>query len=127
MSARLLLDEHYAEAIAVALRQRGHDVRAVVADPDLRGAPDSEVFRQAAMEGRRIVTENIKDFRPLQIHAHNAGSAVAPLLLVPPARFPRGGRDRAAAIVAALESWLTRPDVAQRPDEDWLANDSRRT
>ncbi len=120
MTTRLLLDEHYSEAIAVALRARGHDVASVVADPDLRGASDPEVFRWASQAGRRIVTENIKDFRPLLLQAAASGDAMAPLLLVPPRRFPRGRGDRAAAIVAALHSWLTRPDIDRRPAEDWL-------
>lgn len=120
MIARLLLDEHYSGAIAVALRERGHDVLAVVADSGLRGAADAEAFRSATASGRRIVTENIKDFRPLLRQAHATDSPVAPLLLVPPARFPRGGGDRAAAIVTVLDGWLHRDDVGQRPDEDWL-------
>lgn len=120
MTAGLLLDEHYSEAIAAALRDLGHDVVAVVSDPDLRGASDGEVFRFAAGQGRRIVTENIKDFRPLLLDAAASEAAGAPLLLVPPRRFPRGRGDRTAVIVAAIHAWLARPDVAERPVEDWL-------
>ena len=120
MTRRLLLDEHYSEQIAVQLRAAGFDVIAVVADPELRAQPDGEIFRRAAASGRRIVTENIKDFRPLQRHAYANGEAVAPLLLIPPGRFPRGSGRRARAIVAALQTWLTAPDAVTRPDEDWL-------
>jgi len=120
MTVGLLLDEHYSEMIAAALREQGDDVVAVVSDPDLRGASDAEVFRFAAGQGRRIVTENIKDFRPLLLKAAASGTDAAPLLLVPPRRFPRGRGDRTAAIVVALHAWLTRPDVAERPVEDWL-------
>ena len=120
MSEKLLLDEHYADAIATELRVAGHDVVAVVADPQLRAQPDSEVFRHAATSGRRIVTENIKDFRPLLQHANAAGDPAAPLLLVPPNRFPRGAGRRAAAIAKALSDWLATAEVADRPDEDWL-------
>ncbi|MDO5535686.1 MAG: DUF5615 family PIN-like protein [Propionibacteriaceae bacterium] len=117
---RLLLDEHYSEVIATELRARGHDVVAAVSNSDIRGAADSVVFRWAAEAGRRIVTENIKDFRPLLIQASTSGSRYAPLLLVPPRRFPRGRGDRAAAIVSAIDNWLSRDDVTQRPVEDWL-------
>ena len=120
MTPRLLLDEHYSEEIAAALRSRGHDVVAPVSDPDLRGAADPVVFRWAAHAGRRIVTENIRDFRPLLLHGATSGIPVASLLLVPPRRFPRGRGDRAAMIVTALDDWLNGPDAAQRPVEDWL-------
>lgn len=121
MSTRLLLDEHYADVIAGSLRAHDHDVVAVVAMPELRGSPDDVVFRWAAAAGRRVVTENIKDFRPLLLQTVAAGRETASLLLVPPRRFPRGGGDRTAVITAALEAWLIRPDADQRPIEDWLA------
>lgn len=121
MTARLLLDEHYSVAIATALQHRGHDVVAVVADSELRGASDDEVFRWAAQTRRRIVTENIKDFRPLLLRAATSDMPVAPLLLVSPRRLPRGSGGRTAAITAALHDWLARPDANERPLEDWLA------
>ena len=120
MTARLLLDEHYAEEIASELRRLGHDVVAVVSDRELRGAGDADIFRWAAEHGRRVVTEIIKDFRPLLLLNDAQGSPVAPLLLVPPRRFPRGRGGRTAAIATALRGWLERPDVAERPLEDWL-------
>ncbi len=120
MTNRLLLDEHYSEEIAAQLRGRGHDVVAAVSDPDLRGASDPEVFRWSAHVGRRIVTENVKDSRPLLLRGTAAGEPTAPLLLVPPRRFPRGRGSRAASILTALDDWLVRPDVDERPVEDWL-------
>jgi hypothetical protein len=120
VSVRLLLDEHYSEEIAAQLRAAGYDVIAVVADPDLRAQPDDEIFRRAAAPRRRVVTENIKDFRPLLLQAYADGEETAGLLLVPPGRFPRGSGKRAAAIRVALLSWLAAADVADRPDEDWL-------
>jgi hypothetical protein len=116
---RLLLGEHFAEVIAERLRTRGHDVVAVVADPALRAQADVEVFRRAAAEGRWVVTENVKDFRPLLLSAYDTGEPVVALLLVPSGRFPRGGR-RAATVVSALEEWLTDAGAGTRSDEDWL-------
>jgi hypothetical protein len=112
----LILDEHYSDAIAKELRERGHDVISVVANSELRGQSDSEIYRFGAENGRRVVTENIKDFRPLLV-AGAAKSPSARLLLVPPSRFPRGGGDRQAKIVAALDQWLS---LSDRPQEDWL-------
>lgn len=120
MTSRLLLDEHYSDSIAVTLRELGHDVIATVADPRLRGSSDPELFQHAAANGRRLVTENIKDFRPILLRSPADGSAVAALLLVSPRRFPRGGGDRMAAIVAALGAWLDQPDAGRRALEDWL-------
>jgi hypothetical protein len=120
VSVRLLLDEHYSEAIAERLRAAGYDVVSVVADPDLRGQPDAEIFRSAAAAGRRIVTGNVKDFRPLLQPAYANDEPVAALLLVPPGRFSHSGGRRAAAISRALSSWLAAADAADRPDEDWL-------
>jgi hypothetical protein len=61
MNARLLLDEHYSV----------------------------DVCRSAASMPRRIVTENIADFRPM--------------------------------LVEALGFWLSRLNVMNRPDDDWLS------
>ena len=119
VTRKLLLDEHFAETIAARLRDRGHDVIAVVSDPDLRAQPDDEVFRRAAGAGRCIVTENVKDFRPLLLRAYESGEAIAALLLVPPGRFPGGAR-RTSTVVSALDVWLQRADARTQPDEDWL-------
>ena len=120
VSESLLLDEHYSDAIAAQLRAAGHDVVAVVDNSQLRAQPDAEIFRHAAASGSRIVTENIKDFRPLLQHAYATGDPVARLLLVPPTRFPRGAGRRTTEIVTAVSNWLATAAVANRPDEDWL-------
>ena len=120
MTERLLLDEHYSDAIAVALCERGHDVVSVVADDSLRAASDQVVFAAAVASGRRIVTENIRDFRPLLMTALSKGAACAPLLLVSPRRFPRGSGVRTNAIIAALAEWLESAEADPRPMEDWL-------
>jgi len=121
MTERLLLDEHYGQAIAEALRARRHDVIAVVADPELRGRSDVEIYAWAAARDHRVVTENIKDFRPLLVAATARGGEVAGLLLVHPRRYPRGGAQRASAIIEALDGWLHASAAAPRPVEDWLA------
>ncbi|HEU5008373.1 MAG TPA: DUF5615 family PIN-like protein [Jatrophihabitantaceae bacterium] len=120
MKQALLLDEHYSDAIAAELRAAGHDVVAVVADPQLRAQSDPEVYRHAAASGRRLVTENVKDFRPLLQQAYVDRNPIARLLLVPPNRFPRGTGRRATVIVGALRAWLAAAEAAERPDEDWL-------
>jgi hypothetical protein len=66
---RLLLDEHYPASLARALSAGGLDTVAVVPDrPMLLGACDIDVLRQAAGEGRVVVTEDVTTF-PVAIAA----------------------------------------------------------
>ena len=62
---KALLDEQLSLQIAVLLRQTGHDVQAVTERPDLLGRSDRIIFEVASDEGRAVITNNIKDFRPL--------------------------------------------------------------
>lgn len=125
---RLLLDEMHAPGVAGELR-RGHDVIAVAADPELRAFTDGDLFRLAGSDpsrvssdvaGRRVVTENVKDFRPLLRRAREAGMSGPGFLFTSSRRFPRS-RARPAPLIEALDAWLSGPDVARRPPEDWLA------
>ncbi|MGL4178654.1 MAG: DUF5615 family PIN-like protein [Dermatophilaceae bacterium] len=118
MSPRLLLDEMHPPLVAELLEQRGHDVLALVADATMRGMADGEVFAWAAQQGRRIVTENVKDFRRLLL-AVGDGAPVAPLLFTSSRSFPRTRRNP-GPLVNALDAWLTAPDADRRPVEDWL-------
>ena len=112
----LLLDEMFSLAIAEELRRRGHDVIAVAAEPQIRAMTDADLLTWSADHARRLVTENVKDFRPLL----NAGEASGPgLLCTSSRRFPRS-RGAVSVLIKALDGWLTRSDVAERPPEDWL-------
>jgi len=115
----LLLDEMHAPAVAEALRERGHDVIAVAERPDLRAMPDADLFLWAGLESRRLVTENVKDYRRLYLHAEESTRQMAALLYTSSRTFPRSRRDH-RPLVAALDAWLCRPDAARRPAEDWL-------
>jgi hypothetical protein len=118
--ARLLLDEMFAPQIAVELRRRGHDVIALVADPELRALSDAEVYAWAGDRGRRVVTENVKDFRPL------VGAGTGPgVLFTSSRRFARSRRNL-GPLVDALGSWLVTAAGARRPVEDWLQPDAPR-
>jgi hypothetical protein len=56
-------DEMYPRLIASELRRRGHDPTSAHDTPG-GGATDDAVFDHARSEGRAIVTENIRDYRP---------------------------------------------------------------
>ncbi len=65
MAPRLLLDEMFPWAMADELTAKGHDVRAVVADPEFTGLPDEDILIGAIEAGRALVTANIRDFMPI--------------------------------------------------------------
>jgi predicted nuclease of predicted toxin-antitoxin system len=117
---RLLLDEVHSSAVSAALRARGHDVVAVVEDPQLRGLTDQEVFDWATEQHRRVVTENVKDFRRLVIGSEQLGEPSCGCLFTSSRTFPRS-RHNPGPIVDALDAWLRSPDAARRPAEDWLS------
>ena len=96
----------YPQAIAEQLARRGHDVDAVTARPDLRGLDDRALFMHAQAESRTIVTENIVDFSRIADEQDGAGRAHHGLVLVNPARYPRGQRRTVGRLVRALDRLL---------------------
>jgi predicted nuclease of predicted toxin-antitoxin system len=62
---KLLIDEMYSPAVAERLRDRGHDAVSAQESPELRSAPDVDVFRLMQLERRVIVTNNHRHFVPL--------------------------------------------------------------
>ena len=59
------LDEMHSPRTAQELCRTGQDVVAPVAEPSQRAMSDAGVFDWAAEQGRRVGTENVKDFRVL--------------------------------------------------------------
>lgn len=110
---RLLLDEMLSPALAEQLREDGFDVVSVAGHPHLAAAPDVQVATWAAREGRRVLTENVRDFVPLL-------ATVEPpvrLLLTSSRRFPRS-RQNPSPLLDAIRAWLA-ADVVRAPTE-WL-------
>ncbi len=62
---KALLDEQLSPQIAAILREEGHDVYAVAERDDLVGYSDRMVLEAADAEDRAVITNNIKDFRPI--------------------------------------------------------------
>jgi hypothetical protein len=98
---KLLLDEHLRLPIARLLRDRGHDVVAVLERPDLIGMLDEIVWKIAIAEGRSVVTENARDFVPATRATNAAGRAHPGLILVAPKTVMRS-RDATGFLVEAL-------------------------
>src|SRR5205823_12847610 len=68
-AVRLLLDELLSPAIARELRERGHDVLAIADHPGWVALSDPEVMPLARTERRAVVTNNLRDYRPLHADA----------------------------------------------------------
>jgi len=83
---KALLDEQLSAQIAALLRQAGLDVEAVADRPDLIGRSDMLIFEVACNEDRAVITNNIKDFRPLAAQWLAQGRIHAGLILLPSSR-----------------------------------------
>jgi hypothetical protein len=107
----LLLDAHVSgRAVGRPLRDGGHDVRAVDAEPSLAGLEDEQLLALAAGERRVLVTFDVADFPRLLREWGEAGRSHAGVILVYGLRHNEFG-----AIVRAIEQTL-----ARRPNqEDW--------
>jgi predicted nuclease of predicted toxin-antitoxin system len=113
---KLLLDEMLSPAIARQLRDRGHDAEAVAGHPDREALSDPDVLALARSEHRALVTDNLRDFRPLHHEAITPGGPGHYGMIFIPGAYRRT-RDDTGKITTALENLLT-----QYPDKDGLAN-----
>jgi hypothetical protein len=109
----------FAPTIAVTLRQREHDVIAIVERLDLRAMADDEVFAWAITDKRWILTENVKDFRPILLRAMQTEGTITGLLFTSNRSFPRS-RQNPGPFIEALDQWLTTGPPAPPLTEDWL-------
>ena len=118
---RLLLGEMLSPAIARELRDWGHDVQAVAEHPDRAALPDPEVMILARAERRTIVTNNVRDFRPLHAEAVTPGGPGHFGMIFMSGNYKRTKND-IGRIVAGLEAKLVQypgdEDLANA--EDWL-------
>ncbi len=103
--------------IARELRARGHDAIAIKNErPDLMSRMDREIVRQMAVEKRVIVTNIVKDYRPIHDRFLAGGEDHQGIVFTFDATMPR----TKAAIpqcVGILETLL-----AAHPDDDALRN-----
>ena len=118
---RLLIDEMWPRFVARALRERGHDVVAVAERPDLRTRADSVILAAALAEGRVVVTENSKDFRPMALAEIRAGRPYPAFIFTDNQSWlrTRSGARAGGRLVTALDALLT--SGAEIEGEHWLA------
>jgi predicted nuclease of predicted toxin-antitoxin system len=115
---KALLDEQLSPQISVLLRQAGYDVDAVALREDLIGRSDQIIFEAARGEGRAVVTNNIKDFRPLAAQWLAQGKVHAGLILLPSSRTRTPSA--IAAVAAAIEIVLRNHPEGLSGSERWI-------
>ena len=113
---RLLLDEMLSPAIGRALSAGGHDVQTVAGHPERESLSDPDVLALARNERRAVVTNNIRDFRPLHVEAVLPGGPGHYGMIFMPGTYKRTRND-IGRTVAALEAKL-----GQYPGEEDLIN-----
>jgi Domain of unknown function (DUF5615) len=115
---RAILDEQLSPQIAALLCKAGYDVDAVAEREDLAGRSDRSIFEVASSEGRAVITNNIKDFRPLAAEWLAQGRVHAGLILLPSARSR--SRHSIAAIADAIELILRDHPDGLSGSERWI-------
>lgn len=115
---RAILDEQLSPQIAVLLRQAGYDVDAVAGREDMVGCTDRIILEVACSEGRAVVTNNIKDFRPLAAEWLAQGRVHAGLILLPSTRTRTRGA--IAAVAGAIENVLRDHPDGLSGSERWI-------
>jgi hypothetical protein len=120
-SVELALDEMFSPKIAEALRERGRTVIAVAERADLRAMTDDDLYAWATAEQCWLLTENVKDFRPIMLRVLQAGGATAGLLFTSSRTFPRS-RKHLGPLIDAIYAWLAKGPPAPPLMEDWLAS-----
>ena len=115
----LILDEMFSPKIAEILRNRGRQVIAVAERIDLRAMTDENLFVWCAAQRCWLLTENVKDFRPLALRALQAGTAAPGLLFTNSRTFIRS-RKNPGPLVDALDTWLLTGPPPPPQMEDWL-------
>jgi predicted nuclease of predicted toxin-antitoxin system len=117
---RLLLDELFPPEIARALRTQGHEVRAIQEEPAQRGLADAEVLAMAIREGRALLTENVRDFRPLAAALLKRGEGHSGLVLTSNRRYPRWSADTLGRLVRDLGALIRAHPEQPKDMELWL-------
>jgi predicted nuclease of predicted toxin-antitoxin system len=115
---KALLDVQLSPRIAELLRERGHDVQAVVDWREVAGRSDRVILELAAAEERAMITNNVKDFRPLAAERLARGESHAGLILLPSTRT----RTRAAVemLANAVEQILREHPDGLPATERWI-------
>ncbi len=116
---KALLDEQLSPQIADLLRGEGYDVLAVAERDDLAGRSDRIILDVASREGRAVITNNVKDFRPLAAERLSQGRTHAGLILLPSSRTRT--RTAVPALANAIGAILGAHPDGIASSERWIA------
>jgi hypothetical protein len=116
---QLVLDEMFSPKIAETLRERGRNVIAVAERTDLRAMTDDDLYAWATSQRCWLLTENVKDFRPIMLRALQTGASASGLLFTSNRSFPRT-RHNPGPLIEAIDAWLIKGPPAPPLTEDWL-------
>jgi predicted nuclease of predicted toxin-antitoxin system len=86
---KLLLDEHYANKIAVQLRAAGYEA-VTVSERRLNGTDDEPLLALASSENSALLTNNARDLLPIVARWTTSGQDHCGLLLTSDSSMPRG-------------------------------------
>jgi predicted nuclease of predicted toxin-antitoxin system len=115
---KALVDEQLSPQIAARLRHAGNDVVAVADRDDLVGLSDRVVLEVAASEERAVITNNVKDFRPVAGERLAQGRTHAGLILVASKRTRTLGA--VATLAGAIEKVLHDHPDGLAGSERWI-------
>ena len=111
----------YPGTMAEQLRRRGHDTSAVTERVEFRSLPDAAIFAVSQDERRAVITENVVDFVPLADAMEQRGKVHYGLVLVDPAKFPRGNpRTTGRMVRELLKLCAEQPSDQPRSLRYWL-------
>ena len=114
MTGSLLLDEMFPHPLAATMRDKGHDVTAVLTTVELVGRDDATILEAARVAGRCLVTENVRDFATLARYTRHAG-----ILFVSAGRWPRT-RPGIPRLANALHEAMATDRLPGPDDLRWL-------
>jgi hypothetical protein len=101
---KLALDHHYATAIAVEVRRRGHDVTAAV-ERRWQAEDDESLLLLCREDGRALLTNNVAEFVAIVAHWLATGRAHPGLVFTSDVSMPRGKRT-VGLYVSALDGLM---------------------
>jgi len=116
---RASLDDHLSPQIAQVLRHAGYDVVAVADRDHLVARSDRMIFEVASSERRAVVTNHIKDFRPLASEWLAQGRTHGGLILLPSSHTRT--RTAVSALAGAIERVLRTHPEGLSGSERWIA------